>query len=116
MTPDAQAIQTGWRFTTALLGTLCLTSLVSTLLVILAGRSPVPPLISLALTGWLCWNVYQGRDWARVVVALLLLWTGAQLLLGGVAVTVVLGGLHMLAAALLFTPGVRTYMAYARQL
>lgn len=51
-----------------------------------------------------------------MVVALLLLWTGAQLLLGGVAVTVVLGGLHMLAAALLFTPGVRTYMAYARQL
>ncbi|WP_189066995.1 hypothetical protein [Deinococcus radiotolerans] len=116
MTSDAQIIQNGWRFTTALLATLILTSLLATLLVILVGRSPVPPLISLGLTGWLCWNVYQGRDWARVIVTLLLLWVGAQLLLSGMAVTFILGGLHVGAAALLFTPSVSTYMAYARQL
>ncbi|PTA69461.1 hypothetical protein [Deinococcus arcticus] len=113
MTTSAASIQAGWRVTALILGLLLASSVLGLLAGLVLGTLNVLALARFGLELWLCWQVYQGKAWARLVLCLLLLGAGVQMLLGG---AVLFGLLPILfALALFFTPQVNAYMDYAAQ-
>ncbi|GGR70071.1 hypothetical protein GCM10008959_34880 [Deinococcus seoulensis] len=109
---QAAAIRAGWTITTVILGVVLLTSLIGMLL----GGSGAGQ-IRFLLEAALCWNVYRGRGWARALLVLMLLGTGALLLSAGNPFSTVLGVVPLLgAAALCFVPQVNAYFRYASKM
>ncbi|AZI41708.1 hypothetical protein EHF33_02225 [Deinococcus psychrotolerans] len=78
-------------------------------------------LLSFALLVGLCWAVYNGKIWARVVLALLLLLNAVSALIAGLsfggglgAFVALIGALQFLSALSLFViPQVNAYFEYA---
>ncbi|GAA5440071.1 hypothetical protein ACFQDE_03995 [Deinococcus caeni] len=113
---EAAAIRNGWTVTTLILGALLLTSLAGVLAALFSGQGGGGQ-IRLLLEAALCWNVYRGRGWARALLVLLLLGTGALLLSAGNPFSTVLGAAPLLgAAALCFVPQVNAYFRYASKM
>ncbi|GAA0499760.1 hypothetical protein [Deinococcus depolymerans] len=109
---QAAAIRAGWTITTVILGVVLLTSLIGMLLGS-SGAGQIRFLLEVAL----CWNVYRGRGWARALLVLVLLGTGALLLSAGNPFSAVLGVVPLLgAAALCFVPQVNAYFRYASKM
>ena len=59
----------------------------------------------------ICWNTYLGKDWARLVLGLLLVSTGIQMILGGVGLFAMI--YFIFAGSLFFIPQVNRYFEYA---
>ncbi|GAA5437136.1 hypothetical protein [Deinococcus aquaticus] len=113
---QAAAIRAGWTITTVILGALLLTSLTSLLVTLFSGRGSAGQ-IRFLLEAALCWNVYRGHGWARALLVLMLLGTGALLLSAGNPFSTVLGVVPLLgAAALCFVPQVNAYFRYASKM
>lgn len=113
----AESIKAGWRITTLILVCILLFELLGLLAPLLLGLPlSVLGLGRFAIEVWLCWNVYQGKPWARVVLGVLLLLAAIQLLLSGWSVAVGLGVIGLIFAVALFAvPQVNAYMEYAEQ-
>lgn len=113
---EAAAIRSGWTITSVILGVVLLTSLTGVLFALFSGRGGAGQ-IRFLLEAALCWNVYRGRGWARALLVLMLLGTGALLLSAGNPFSTVLGVVPLLgAAALCFVPQVNAYFRYASKM
>jgi hypothetical protein len=113
---EAAAIRSGWTITSVILGVVLLTSLTGVLFALFSGRGGAGQ-IRFLLEVALCWNVYRGRGWARALLVLMLLGTGALLLSAGNPFSTVLGVVPLLgAAALCFVPQVNAYFRYASKM
>ncbi|TSA83122.1 hypothetical protein FNU79_12370 [Deinococcus detaillensis] len=106
MNATAESIRAGFRLVSGLLILIIAINLLRVITNTLSyGGFSFGLLLSFALLAGLCWAVYNGKIWARVVLALLLLLN---------AVSALIGALQLLSALSLFViPQVNAYFEYA---
>lgn len=85
-----KSITTGYRVVVGVLTCVVGLQLLNAVLRLVEGQYGLGSIVRMVLTLWLCWSVYSGQAWARVVL-------GGLLTLGG-ALTA-FGGLGLLALA-----------------
>ena len=119
MNNDASAIRAGLRIVT--IGLIVLMVLAALdLLGGLLTRGGLTPIVRFALTAWICWSVYSGKVWARLILAFLLVVGGVMTVLsafGGGDFAPFLGLIGILdiagAVGLFVIPQVNAYLEYA---
>lgn len=122
MNATAESIRAGFRMVAGLLLTLIVLNLLSVVTNTLSyGGFSFSVLLRFALLIGLCWAVYNGKVWARVILALLLLFNAVGALLAGLsfggslgAFAALIGALQLFGALSLFViPQVNAYFDYA---